>query len=240
MKTRKYFTLAAITALLFSNMLMVGAQTTTDAPLGRADAIVNLASAEGARLVKGQWRYSDARIVEVDHRSPGPDLKPSGPPNKTFDITPKAGAASFDDSKWEAIDATTLDARRSTGKLSFNWYRIKVTIPERVGNFDPTGSTVIFEVVVDDYAEVWVDGRLPLALGQTGGPAIKGFNAPNRIIITRDARPGQQIQLAVFGANGPLSNPPGNFIWIRSATLDFYKPAQMDGAHARFGEIVRA
>ncbi|PYT36869.1 MAG: SMP-30/gluconolactonase/LRE family protein [Acidobacteria bacterium] len=23
--------------------------------------------------------------------------------------------------------------------------------------------------------------------------------------------------------NGPISNPPGNFIWVRSATLDFYK-----------------
>jgi len=29
----------------------------------------------------------------------------------------------------------------------------------------------------------------------------------------------------VFGANGPLSNPPGNFIWVRSATLDLYRPA---------------
>jgi len=240
MKTRKSLMIALVLALLLGNISTAGAQTTTDAPAARADAIVNLASAEGARLVKGQWRYSDARIIEVDGRNPGADLKPTGAPHKTFDITPKAGAAAFDDSKWEAIDAATLDARRSTGKLSFNWYRIKVTIPERVGNFDPTGSTVIFEVVVDDYAEVWVDGRLPLALGQTGGPAIKGFNSPNRVRLTSDARPGQQIQIAVFGANGPLSNPPGNFIWIRSATLDFYKPAQMDAAHARFGEIVRA
>jgi gluconolactonase len=35
-------------------------------------------------------------------------------------------------------------------------------------------------------------------------------------------RPGQKIQLAVFGANGPLSDPPANFIWMRSAKLDFY------------------
>jgi len=43
------------------------------------------------------------------------------------------------------------------------------------------------------------------------------------VVIARDAVPGQRIQLAVFGANGPLSNPPGNFVWVRSATLDFYK-----------------
>jgi gluconolactonase len=38
-------------------------------------------------------------------------------------------------------------------------------------------------------------------------------------------KPGQQIQLAIFGANGPLSNPPTNFIWMRYAKLDFYKSA---------------
>jgi len=119
-----------------------------------------------------------------------------------------------------------LEARKSTGRLCFNWYRIKVTIPEKVGNFDPTGSTVVFEVVLDDYAEIWVDGKLPTVLGQTGGPLIKGFNAPNRVVIGHNVKPGQQIQLAVFGINGPISNPPGNFIWIRSATLDFYKADQ--------------
>jgi gluconolactonase len=52
---------------------------------------------------------------------------------------------------------------------------------------------------------------------------VGGFNAPNRIVLTRDAQPGQQIDLAIFAANGPLSDPPSNFIWIRSASLDFYK-----------------
>jgi uncharacterized protein GlcG (DUF336 family) len=112
--------------------------------------------------------------------------------------------------------------RKSTGRLCFNWYRIKITIPEKVGNFDPTGSTVVFELVIDDYAEIWVNSKLPVVLGQTGGQLVKGFNAPNRVVIGREVKPGQQFQLAVFGVNGPVSNPPGNFIWIRSATLDFY------------------
>ena len=64
-------------------------------------------------------------------------------------------------------------------------------------------------------------GSLPLVLGQPGGQLIKGFNAPNRVVLTKNAQPGQKIQLAVFGINGPLSNPPGNFIWVRSATLGF-------------------
>jgi gluconolactonase len=203
------------------------AQITSDAPAVRPDAIVNLATDEGAALVRGQWRYRDARIIEVEHRSPGPDLRPSGPPNRTYDITPHAGAADFDDAAWDAIAPKSLEERRSNGRLSFGWYRINVTIPEKVGGFPTTGSTVVVEIVVDDYAEVWVDGSLPVALGQTGAQFIKGFNAPNRVVLTRDARPGQRIQLAVFGANGPLSNPPANYVWVRSATVDFYKPGRI-------------
>src|SRR4030095_11356601 len=203
------------------------AQVTSDAPAVRPDAIVNLASDEGAALVNGQWRYSDARIVDVDHHGPGPDLRPSGPANRTHDIMPHAGAADFDDTAWQTIPPAGLEARRSNGRLAFGWYRIAVTVPERVGMFHIAGSTVVFEIVVDDYAEVWVDGKLPIALGQTGGQFIKGFNAPNRVVVTREAVPGQRIQLAVFGANGPLSNPPGNFVWVRSATLDFYAKGRL-------------
>ena len=203
------------------------AQITADAPAVQPDAIVNLATDEGAALVRGQWRYRDARIIEVEHRSPGQDLRPSGPPNRTYDIAPHAGAANFDDAAWDAIAPKGLENRRSNGRLSFGWYRINVTIPEKVGALSTAGTTVVFEIVVDDYAEVWVDGSLPIALGQTGAQFIKGFNAPNRVVLTRDARPGQRIQLAVFGANGPLSNPPGNYVWVRSATLDFYKSGRI-------------
>jgi gluconolactonase len=215
------------------------AQVTGDVPAGRPAAVVDLATREGARLVSGQWRYADARIVEVDHRGPGPDLKPSGAPNRTYDITPHAGAANFNDAAWEAIDASSLDARRSAGKLSFGWYRIRVTIPERVGTFDPTGSTAVFEIVLDDYSEIWVDGHLPLVVGQTGGGLVRGWNAPNRVIVGQDVRPGQEIQIAVFGANGPLSDTPGNFVWVRSATLDFYRDASLGRTSERAGEIVR-
>jgi len=202
------------------------AQTTSDAPAGRPEAIINLATEDGVRLVKGQWRYRDATIVEVDHHAPGPDLRPSGPPNRTYDIAPHAGEAGFDDSGWTLLAPEELESRRGNGRLSFNWYRIKVTIPHRVGAVDPTGSTAVLEIVVDDYAEVWVNGHLPAVLGQTGGGLVKGFNAPNRVVLGRDVRPGQQFEVAVFGMNGPVSRPPGNFIWVRSATVDFYAPGQ--------------
>ncbi len=209
-----------------------------DPPFGRPDAVIDLATRKGVELVNGQWRYSDTRIIEVDSRGPGADLKPSGAPIKTYDYAPHAGAADFDDSKWETIDPTTLDARRSTGKICFNWYRIAVTVPEKIGEFHTTGSTVAFEIVIDDYSEIWVDGKLPRILGEPGGPVIKGFNAPNRVVIGRNLKPGQRIQLAVFGANGPISYSPENFIWIKSATLDFYKSPKV-GTEQKT-EILRA
>lgn len=190
---------------------------------GRSDAVVDLRTREGAASVHAEWRYSDARVVPVDSKGPGEDLRASGAPLKTLDIEPKAGARDFDDRAWPVIPSDSLEQRRTDGRFSFGWYRTSVTIPERIGPFDPTGSTVVFEIVLDDYAEVWVDGQLPRVLGQAGGSVVKGFNAPNRVVITRDARPGQRIQLAIFGANGPLSDPPPNFVWVRSATLDFYK-----------------
>jgi len=233
----RFTPIVLVAALLWAGP--ASAQVTADAPVVRPDAIVNLATPEGVSLVAGQWRYRDARIVEVAHRAPGPDLRPSGPPNRTYDIEPHAGAAGFDDSSWDAITPAGLETRRSNGRLSFGWYRIAVTIPEKIGSFSTAGSTAIFEVVVDDYAEVWVDGKLPVALGQTGGQFIKGFNAPNRVVITHKAVPGQTIQLAVFGANGPLSSPPGNFVWVRSATLDFYKEGRLGRKAALTAEVKR-
>ena len=57
----------------------------------------------------------------------------------------------------------------------------------------PAGSTVVFEVVVDDYAEVWVNGQLPLTLGLPGGQVVSGFNAPNRVVLGTDVRPGPDL-----------------------------------------------
>lgn len=228
-----------VALLLVSLTAPAGAQTTGDAPGIRPDAIVDLASPEGVALVRAQWRYSDARLVEVDHRGPGADLRASGAPNRALDILPKAGGADFDDSRWEMIAPTALESRRTNGRVSFGWYRTSVTIPDRVGPFDTRGATVIFEIVVDDYAEVWVDGKLPLTLGQSGGQLVRGFNAPNRVVLTRAAVPGQTIHLAVLGVNGPLSSPPANFVWVRSATLDFFAAGRAGGATAVKVEVQR-
>ncbi len=211
----------AITLVLLTGVAK--AQTWQDIPAGPPEATIDLATKEGVGLVKGVWRYSDTKIIEVDFRAPGPDSQPTGGPIKTYDFTPRAGGIDFNDSQWEKLDPTTLEKRRSTGRICFNWYRINITVPERVGSIDPSGSTVVFETSLDDYAEIWVDGELPRALGQMGGSVISGWNAPNRLVVGRNVRPGQKIQLAIFGINGPLSNPPTNYIYMRYAKLGFYK-----------------
>ena len=202
---------------------------------GRPDAVVDLQSEEGAALVGARWRYADAEVHEIGFVEVGAPDDPLGPgrvPNRTYDVVPHAEAPDFDDSAWRELAPPETMLRLGNGRVSFNWYRISVTVPERLGDFDPTGATIVFEVVVDDYAEVWVDGELPLVLGLTGGQVVGGFNAPNRVVLTRDARPGQRFLVAVFGINGPISVSPHNYIWMRTATLDFYAPERAVFAEA--------
>lgn len=211
-----------LSAILFTILFSL-AVFGTEVPSGTPQASIDLTTVEGAKFVNGVWKYSDTKIIETDFKSAGADNQPTGNVVKTYDYTPKAGVADFDDSNWETIAANDLNKRRGNGKLSFNWYRINITIPENVNGFDTNGATVVFQTVLDDYAEIWVNGEISRFLGQQGGSVVAGWNAPNRLIIGRNVKAGQKIQIAVFGINGPISNPPTNYIWVREAKLEFYK-----------------
>ncbi len=45
-----------------------------------------------------------------------------------------------------------------------------LTLPETIGSTQTSGATVVLETVLDDDAEIWVDGALPLVFGSAGGP----------------------------------------------------------------------
>ena len=239
MKLNHHILRAAILAVAITNAPILTLRADHAPRTVLPDAVVDLRTTEGVTRVNAQWRYSDTHIHEIDHKSVGPDLKASGKANKTFDFGPDARATDFDDRKWEIIPADSLERRRGNGRLSFNWYRINVTVPEKVGGFDAKGSTVVFEIVVDDYAEVWVNGKLPFVLGQNGGTVAAGWNAANRVVLTRNAQPGQKIQIAVFGINGPVSTHPDTYIWVRGATLDFYQPGKLSKAREVKLEVER-
>jgi gluconolactonase len=185
-------------------------------------AVVDLGAQSGAELVQATWRYSDARIVDTSFRAPDAQGQPTGAPLATHDILPHAGAASFDDSSWPVIAPASLAERRGSGRVSFNWYRLTLTLPQRVGDFAAEGAEVWLVTRVDDYAEVWVDGELDRAYGQIGGSVVAGWNAPNRVLLARHARAGQQIRVAIFGMNAPISDAPTNYIFVHEARLEFF------------------
>jgi hypothetical protein len=176
---------------------------------------IDLQTKEGVAAVKGVWKYHDVKIVEVDGK--GPD----GKPNKTYNIEPKAFGSDFDDSKWEVVAPETLKNARSTGQVCFCWYRIKITIPPEADS-----KAVFFQTTVDDYGEIWVDGKLPRTPGKVGEAIVAGFNAPNRVEL-KDPRPGKVYQIAIFAINGPISAAPSNWLFLRNTALDIVdKPAR--------------
>jgi hypothetical protein len=185
---------------------------TAPPPTGKPAASINLLKKEGTALVRAQWRR---HLLDV-HASP----------NKN-EIEPKAHGK-FDDSKWEAVeDPAVLKKPYGPGKFSMAWYRIQVTLPEKVDGKDIAGTAVWFRTTVDDYAEIWVDGKIDVSFGKSGRGAVSGFNTPNLVKLTDNARPGQTFQIAVLAINSPFGNPPANFIFFRDPTeLQFY---QQDG-----------
>lgn len=201
----------------------VGDADQAELPKSPALHTVDLMTTAGVDTFGAKWRYSDVEITSVDFVDADEQGQPGTTPNRAYDIEPRAGAVDFDDRGWEVIDPSTLDERRTAGKVSFNWYRITLTIPETIGDFEPTGSTAVLELSVDDYAEIWVDGELPRRFGQRGGSVISGWNSGNRLVIGRDLKPGQEIQIAVFGINGPISQAPTNYIYVRTARVEFHR-----------------
>ena len=180
--------------------------------------VVDLMTREGVAVFGGQWRAMDAKIVE------GPPRPNAGPWTVSYDLQPKAAAADFDDSSWPVIDAPALVTdRRGGGGVFMTWYRIALTIPPRIGAFDPAGAIAIFHIVVDDYAEVAVNGQIPRLVGRPSGNMIVGFNLPNRAVLSEAVQPGERFQIAVLGINGPIALAPLNPVFIREARVEFFK-----------------
>ena len=191
-------------------------------PANADDALarVDLLDANGAAQVGAEWHYSDARVVPEKFRAPDAQGQPGDTVNDTQGIEPRAGRTEFDDSAWPVIAPESLKDRRGTGRVSFNWYRVKFTLPESLGGVPVAGKTLWFETRLDDYAEIWVNGEIGRGYGQMGGSVVAGWNAPNRVVVARNARPGQVVQLAVFGMNGPISDAPTNYIFFHDAHLE--------------------
>jgi gluconolactonase len=175
-------------------------------------------TAEGSAAFGAQWKVMDVKIVEV------PAIPNAMPQYKTtYNIEPRAGESGFDDSKWPVIEPKDLAARRSGGHVAFIWYRASLTIPAKIGEFDTNGAQAVLRVLVDDYAEIWINGQMPRRSGYPSPATIQGLNMPNRVVLGTAVKPGDQFQVAIFGINGPISVAPANTVWFRQAKMEFYK-----------------
>jgi gluconolactonase len=180
--------------------------------------VLDLMTAEGAAALGAQWRVSDVTIKEV------PSIPGTITQNKmTYDIDPHAGGTDFDDSKWPVIEPKDLGGRRSGGHVAFMWYRTPLTIPAKIGQFDPSGAVAVFHTTVDDYAEIWINGVIPGRSGYPRPAAISGHNMPNRVVISTGLKAGDKFQIAIFGINGPISMSPANAVFVRDAKLELFK-----------------
>jgi len=188
------------------------------APSLPAAYVVNLATPEGMAAFKAQWKNMDVKIVEA------PAMPNAGPAWKSsYDITPKAGDANFDDSSWPAIEPKGLLERRGGGHLFMTWYRANLTVPAKIGDFDTAGATAVLTFTFDDYAEAWVNGQMPRRAGRPSPATIQGFNMPNRVVLGEPVKPGDKFQIAILGINGPISLAPANPVFFREAKIEFYR-----------------
>jgi gluconolactonase len=213
---------AALLAVFMSSTSIAQAPPPRPAPIMAPSLppahVVDLMTQPGVATFGGQWKVADVKIVEV---AAIPNAMPQY--KTTYNIEPKAGAADYDDSRWQTIDAKDLAARRGGGHVSFLWYRTSLTIPEKIGAFETSGAVAVLSVTVDDYAEVWIDGAIPGRSGYPSPATIQGHNMPQRVVLGTSVKGGDKFQIAIFGINGPISMAPANTVWFREAKLEFFK-----------------
>ena len=224
--------------------VLADAQELRELSFGKTDAIVDLKTNAGQRIVNAQWQSLSAEIMPVKFRAAGPSdkdklfLYPTGKEINTSNIYPKYGTPEFINAKWENVAATDLETRRGNGLQSHVWYKLKVTIPEKIGNVSAEGTRIIFEIVADDYSEVFINGKLNKSFGARNNGVIGGWNARQRVWLTDKARIGESFDISILVTNGPVADIPDNYVWIRSATLDVYKQKPVPNNWKNLGEVI--
>jgi len=162
---------------------------------------LDLNKPEDLKKVKGQWRVGQGLVPGQTNEGLTAQL-----------LNSPARLPDYDDSGWELC--TNIRKSRSTG-FTFAWYRITVELPAELDGATLAGSRVFFETNVDNYGEIWVDGKVDRAAG-----VIVGINAQQRVEVSAKAEPGAKHVIACLAINGPLAEPRGG-IFMRYATLAF-------------------
>lgn len=234
----------ALLFLLLLEVLSLLAQETRLLAVDKPQAIADLKTIEGAALVNAQWSIQPARITEKQFRLPGASkmggdallLYPTGRSITTNLLRPQIGDAEFNNG-FVAIKPTELETREGNGLFSFVWYKVDLSIPEYIGKLATSGTTAVFEIVLDDYSEVWVNGKQQPVFGQSGNGPIAGYNARNRVILGEHVKPGDKFSIAILGINGTIGKLPDNYIWVRNAVVDFYPSIPFPAGWDNIGKL---
>jgi hypothetical protein len=162
---------------------------------------LDLNKEEDRRKVNGVWRHALGLVPGEPNQGLVAEL-----------LSTPARLADYDDSGWEVCD--NIRALVSVG-FTFGWYRITVELPESIDGVSIAGANTLFETNIDNYGEVWIDGKIDFVTG-----TVAGFNAQQRVVVSPSAVPGAKHVIACLAANGPLAEPRG-VIFMRYATLAF-------------------
>lgn len=166
---------------------------TAKGPDGKEVTTIDLLKSEGVSLVKGGWSRCPVQVHVGKTKN---------------NIEPKANGP-FKDDEWAKLgDPAELTKGSGPGKFSLVWYRTSVTIPEKVGDVSVAGKAVWFRTTVENYGEVWVNGKCDSSFGSSGRGAVSGYNCPNEVLLTGNAKPGETFQICVLAMNGPFGNAP--------------------------------
>jgi len=165
---------------------------------------LDLNKADDRRLVKAEWRVAAGLVPDEPNQGLTAEI-----------LASPARLADHDDSGWEVC--RNIRESRSVG-FTFAWYRTAVVVPERVGDVALAASRMWFETNIDNYGEIWIDGKIDRATG-----VIVGINAQHRVEVSGSAAPGARHVIACLVVNGPLAEPRGG-IFMRYATLAFESP----------------
>ena len=167
-----------------------------------------------ARVALDLGNQDDLRVLSSPGWNRAPGLVP-GEPNQGLVaeiLGSPARLPDYDDSGWD--QNVDVQDRLSVG-FTFAWYRLKFTLPEEVKGQKAAGNRVYLETNVDNYGEVYIDGKIDRANG-----VITGNNTQKRVTVSESAVPGTEYQAAILIANGPLGEPVGA-IFMRYAYLSF-------------------
>jgi gluconolactonase len=228
--------------LLIAASVVLFAQETRQLTTDKPQAIADLKTTEGAALVSATWFVQNTDIVNVDFKAPGPyaadalALYPTGSAIRSHLLRPQIGSSDFDKG-FKEIKPSDLESREGTGLFSFVWYKVDVTIPQTIGKLKAAGMAAVFEIVMDDYSEIWVDGKQSQAFGQSGNGLIAGYNTRNRVVLSNSVHAGQKFSIDILGINGALGKLPDNYIWVRNAVIDFYKELPSNNSWKDVGKI---